>query len=248
MSKKQLSLLAGIMVIAAFNQSYAASIDPYEGFNRPVYRFNDFLDRLILKPVATLYNKIMPKPLNKGVSNMFSNLEMIPTVVNDMLQGNFYQSFSDTWRFGVNSTVGIAGFFDVGSKIGLNYNYEDFGLTLAQWGYKNSNYLVIPFLGASTIRDGIGVPVTYGMTVYPYIKSERLRYSLLGTDIVSRRASALRFQGVMDQAALDRYVFVRDAYLQHRNSKIARNQTLGSPALGKSGLENGQGPDAPILQ
>jgi phospholipid-binding lipoprotein MlaA len=225
MSKKQLSLLAGIMVIAAFNQSYAASIDPYEGFNRPVYRFNDFLDRLILKPVATLYNKIMPKPLNKGVSNMFSNLEMIPTVVNDMLQGNFYQSFSDTWRFGVNSTVGIAGFFDVGS-----------------------NYLVIPFLGASTIRDGIGVPVTYGMTVYPYIKSERLRYSLLGTDIVSRRASALRFQGVMDQAALDRYVFVRDAYLQHRNSKIARNQTLGSPALGKSGLENGQGPDAPILQ
>ncbi len=209
--------------------------DPYEPFNRVMYNFNDFLDKAVLKPIATLYNKIMPKPLSKGIGNMFFNIDTIPTVANDVLQVNFYQAVSDAWRFTLNSTVGIAGFFDVAEDLGLERNTEDLGLTFAQWGWKSSNYLVLPFLGPSTVRDGLAWPVNYELlTIYPYIYPVRARYELYGLGLVSKRAELLRFQNVLEQASLDRYVFIRDAYLQHRAYQIDRNKQLGDPYLDKN--------------
>ena len=212
--------------------------DPYEPFNRVMYNFNDFMDRALLKPVATLYNKVMPIPLRKGISNIFNNLDTIPTVANDVLQTNFYQAVSDSWRFGINSTVGLAGFFDLAEDMGLERNSEDLGLTFAQWGWKNSNYLVLPFLGPSSVRDALAWPINYEfLTIYPYVYPIRDRYILYGFGVVSKRAELLRFQNVMEQASLDRYVFMRDAYLQNRSYKIERNKQLGDPYLTKSALE-----------
>ncbi len=209
--------------------------DPYEDFNRVMYRFNDFLDRAILKPMATFYSKVVPKPLVKGVANFYQNINTIPTVFNDVLQFNFYQATSDAWRLGLNSTVGILGFFDVATELGLEPNTEDFGLTLAQWGYKNSNYLVLPFFGPSTPRDAVGLPVDYYLfSIYPHIYPTRQRYELYGLGIISRRADLLSFQNVMQQAALDKYVFIRDAYMQRRAYLIQRNTELGDPYLEKN--------------
>jgi phospholipid-binding lipoprotein MlaA len=209
--------------------------DPYESFNRVMYHFNDFIDTWILKPVAELYNKITPKPLNKGITNFFNNLDNVPTVANDVLQGNLYQASSDAWRLGLNSSIGVLGLFDVATPMGLEPNVEDFGLTLAQWGYKNSNYLVLPFFGPSTVRDGIGIPINYYfLSVYPYIEPPVDRYRLYALSVVDRRADLLGFEDVMQQAAIDKYTFIRDAYLQRRNYLIQRNTELGNPYLDKN--------------
>ncbi|MDX1901819.1 MAG: VacJ family lipoprotein [Gammaproteobacteria bacterium] len=220
------------MVFAADeDQSSTAPVDPYEKFNRVVFRFNDTLDRLILKPTAILYNKIIPKPIVKGIRNFFFNIDTIPTVVNDVLQLNIYQATRDTWRLGINTTIGLLGFFDFANDMGLAPNSEDFGLTLAHWGYTHSNYLVIPFFGPGTTRDVIGWPIDYYLfSVYPHIKTPQ-RYELYAASVVSWRAGLLRFQDVMQQAAIDRYVFVREAYMQHRAFLIQRNKELGDPYL-----------------
>ena len=209
--------------------------DPYESFNRIMYHFNDFLDNAILKPVATFYNKVMPKPLNKGIKNFFSNIDNVPTVVNDVLQGNLYQGVSDSWRLVINSTIGIVGFFDVAVNMGLEPNTEDFGLTLAQWGYTSSNYLVLPFFGPSTPRDTVGLPVDYYFfSVYPHIRPPSARYGIYGLGVVARRADLLSFENVMEQASIDKYAFLRDAYLQRRAYLIQRNKELGNPYLEKN--------------
>jgi phospholipid-binding lipoprotein MlaA len=212
--------------------------DPYESFNRVVFHFNDFLDRAALKPLGTLYKDIVPKPLSKGISNFFANFYTIPTVINDFLQGNFYQTTSDAWRFTINSTIGILGFFDPATSMGLEPNTEDFGLTLARWGYKNSNYLVLPIFGASTVRDGVfGLPVYYYMTPYAYIEPMEVSYAIYGVDLTSRRADILNYQSVFDQVMLDKYSFLRDAYLQRRAYQIQRNTELGDPYLEKNAVQ-----------
>lgn len=214
--------------------------DPYESFNRAMFSFNDFLDKYLLKPIGQLYNAIVPHPLAKGFTNVFNNIDTIPTVINDVLQGNFYQATSDVWRLGVNTTVGIGGLFDVAQRMGLEPNSEDFGLTLARWGYTDSNYLVLPFLGPGTIRDAIGFPINYyGMTIYPYISSTSIQYGLYGFGIIVRRADLLSYEGVLNQLSFDKYVFTRDAYLQHRNYMIQRNKELGDPYLSSNKLEEG---------
>jgi len=210
----------------------AQKVDPYEKFNRVIFSFNDTLDKYLLKPVAILYNRIVPRPMVKGIRNFFFNIDTIPTVANDLLQANFYQASRDSWRLAINSTVGVLGLFDIADNIGLAPNKEDFGLTLAHWGYENSNYLVLPFLGPSTPRDMLGFPVDYyAFSVYPYINPDASRYELYGLGLISRRADLLSFQGVMQQAAIDRYVFIRDAYMQRRAWLINRNKELGDPYL-----------------
>jgi phospholipid-binding lipoprotein MlaA len=212
-----------------------AQRDPLEKMNRAFFKFNDFFDNYFLKPTSELYSKIMPKPLAKGVSNFFSNIDMVPTVLNDLLMGNFYQATSDTWRFAVNTTIGIGGLFDVASHIGLEPNTEDFGLTLAKWGWTDSAYLVIPFMGPSTIRDGAGSPVNYYvLSVYPYIKPNSAQYGLYALGVVSRRADLIHYQEVLDSVAIDKYIFMRDAYLQRRNYLIQRNKELNNPYLAKA--------------
>lgn len=204
--------------------------DPYEKFNRHIFSFNDALDTYFLVPVSKFYNKVMPKPLNRGIYNAFSNLNNFPTISNDLLQGNFYQATSDSWRFFINSTAGAGGLFDVASNMGLDPNTEDFGLTLARWGYTDSSYLVIPFLGPSTVRDAAGLPVDYFLfSPYNYIQDSRTRYTLYALNIVSKRAQLLQYQNLYNQIALDRYAFIRNAYLQQRSSAIDRNQHLSDP-------------------
>lgn len=195
--------------------------DALANYNRVIFHFNDTLDKAILKPTAELYNKIVPRPLHKGITNIFSNIDNIPTIVNDLLQLKFYYALNDGWRLILNSTIGILGFFDVGSKIGLKPHHEDFGLTLARWGYKHSNYLEVPFFGSGTIRDVIGWPIDYFFfSIYPHINNTVVRYAIYGVGVVDRRSNFLQYQNLLDQVAVDRYAFMRNAYLQHRQYQI----------------------------
>lgn len=191
--------------------------DPFEPYNREVFRFNYHFDKAVLKPVAELYNKIIPKPLNQGIHNFFLNINQLPIIANDILQLRLRQTASDVGRFAINTTVGIGGLFDVASRLQFKLQQNDFGLTLARWGYTNSAYLVIPFFGVMTIRDGIGMPVDYYLfSIYPYINDEDLRDGLYLLSIIDKRAQLLSYQSVMEEAAVDQYVFVRNAYLQRR--------------------------------
>ncbi|MBN1684046.1 MAG: VacJ family lipoprotein [Gammaproteobacteria bacterium] len=197
-------------------------VDPHERFNRDMFRFNEKLDKYILKPVAKTYDTLVPQPLSNGINRAFLNLDNITNIFNDLLQTNFYQATSDSWRFIVNSTVGILGLVDVASKIGLQQNTQDFGLTLAKWGYQKSTYLVLPFFGPRTVRDTLAMPVNYFTTVYPYMKNMRVRNGLYVLDVVNKRVQLLRFEDVYEQMAIDKYVFLRNAYLQRRKYLIGQ--------------------------
>ena len=218
------SLLSSSVVLAQTTKK-----DPYEKFNRAMFTFNEKLDKYILKPVARVYNTVLPKPVNNSINRFFENLDDVPTVLNDVLQTNLYQATSDSWRFVINSTIGIGGLFDVASHIGLPDNSEDFGLTLAKWGYTKSNYLVLPFWGAKTLRDTLAMPINYITTPYFYLKNPKVSYGLYGLSVVNQRAQLLRFEKVYEQMALDRYIFVRNAYLQRRAYLIKRDTELKDP-------------------
>jgi len=194
--------------------------DPYEKINRETYKFNAAFDRTVLKPPAKLYKAALPPKVRLGISNVYDNLQMIPTVANDLLQAEWNYAIKDSWRFAINSTLGVAGVFDVASKFSLPPHSNDLGLTFAKWGDKNSPYLVIPFLGPSTIRDGAGMLFDFTVfTVYPYIRPYQLQYGLIGLRYIDLRAELLDTDRLMQQA-LDPYSFMRDAYLQHRNHLI----------------------------
>lgn len=221
--------------ISLSSTAFAANPDdPLEPLNRFTFQLNEVLDKLILKPAASLYGAVVPKPLAKGIGNFFDNFYTPATIINDLLQGNIYQFASDSWRFAINTTVGVLGFFDVASNIGLEPNSEDVGLTFAYWGYKKSTYLILPIFGPSTIRDAVGLMGYYYMTPYPYINDVATRYEIYGVDITNRRANLLHYQGVLDQAALDKYTFMRNAYMQRRAYQIERNYELGNPYLKKN--------------
>lgn len=204
--------------------------DPHEKFNRAMYKFNDQLDTYLLKPVATIYKKVLPTFVTNRVSDFFVNVSVGSSVVNDLLQGNFYQSTVDAWRFAINSTIGLAGVFDVASEIGLPKNEEDFGLTLARWGYTNSAYLVLPFWGPSTWRDAFAIPVNIYTSYYVYVSDVWLRNSLTVLKFIDIRAQLLDFQKTYEEMVLDPYVLTRSAYMQRRNYQIERNKDkLDSP-------------------
>ena len=202
----------------------ASAKDPYETFNRHAFALNDRLDRAILKPIAKSYQFVMPKVGQKGVHNFYSNLRLIPSFLNDLLQANILQAASDGWRFLINSTIGIGGFLDVATYMDLPAHTNDVGLTFAKWGYENSNYLVIPFWGPSTVRDAIGLIPYYYITVYPYVydyaSNKAWYWGLLAFDIIDMRSQLLDLDTVAKEAAIDPYAFQRNAYLQHRASLI----------------------------
>lgn len=195
--------------------------DPFESFNRVSYQFNTKLDKFLLKPVASVYDQMTPNPVKKGVLNVFANLGEIPTFANDVLQAHPGYAGKDLWRFMINSTIGLGGWFDVATQMSLPRRYNDAGITLARWGIRRSPYLVIPFIGPSTVRDGVGLFVNLRfLTLWPYIQPVDLRNGLFALDIVSLRAALLDSEDIMQQAALDPYVFIRDAYLQKRANLI----------------------------
>ncbi|MBU0455395.1 MAG: VacJ family lipoprotein [Pseudomonadota bacterium] len=206
-----------------------SQLDPYEKFNRVMFSFNEFLDRYFLKPVATIYNKLMPEPLNKGLDNFFDNLNKVPTIFNDVLQGNFYQTTSDSWRLLINTTLGVGGFFDMATRMGLENNSQDFGLTMAKWGYTSSDYLVLPFFGPRTVRDTVALPVNIYTSPYLLIPDVAIRNTTYAVQVIDDRARLLRFENVYEQIAIDKYIFIRTAYLQARQYEIERTKKLNDP-------------------
>jgi phospholipid-binding lipoprotein MlaA len=194
--------------------------DPYEAFNRGMFQFNDDLDKAFVEPLAKGYNAIMPGPLNQGVTNFFDNLRDVDSAVNNLLQLKIGRAFSDLGRVAVNTTVGILGFVDVASNLNIPSYKEDFGQTLGVWGFEPGPYLVLPFFGPSSGRDGVGVVVDWFIDPLYFIDDDGLKWGLRGVRLVDTRADLLNASRVFTQAALDPYSFIRDAYLQRRRSLV----------------------------
>jgi phospholipid-binding lipoprotein MlaA len=195
--------------------------DPFERYNRAMFSFNDSVDKAFVKPVATGYRKVMPQFARTGVTNFFSNLGDVWIGINDMLQGKFGAGASDFGRFAINTTVGIAGLFDVASKAGLQKHNEDFGLTLGHWGMGSGPYVVLPIFGPSDVRDGLSLFVVdwHGDPLW-YVNNIPTRNELIAGRFVEQRANLLGASRLMEEAALDPYAYVRSAYLQHRRSLV----------------------------
>lgn len=198
--------------------------DPYESINRKIYAFNVELDERFLKPTAKIYAKVIPEKARAGINNAYNNVNLLPTVANDILQAKGNAVIKDTWRFLINSTLGVAGIFDPASTFGLPPHSNDLGLTFAQWGDKHSPYIMLPFLGPSTIRDGMGMLFDYTFfTPYPYLPYDSLIYGLMALRYVDLRSQMFDTEKLM-QDAIDKYAFMRDAYLQHRDFLIRGEQ------------------------
>lgn len=202
--------------------------DPYESINRKTHAFNMVFDKYILKPPAVVYKAVIPAAVRASVNNFYNNIYMLPIIANDMLQGEWRYVSDDTGRLFINSTLGIGGLFDVATQYNLPLRNTDLGLTFAKWGDKQSPYIVIPFLGPSTIRDGMGMMFEYALfTPYPYLTSDSVLYGLLGLRYIDIRSQYLEKDSIIDEA-LDKYSFIRDAYLQHRHYLITGEQPVSN--------------------
>lgn len=195
--------------------------DPLERLNRITSTMNDVMDRVVVKPVTKTYVKITPRPVQDSVHNFFQNLEEPIVIFNDLLQGKFKQSGADTGRFLANSTFGVLGLFDVATPMGLQQHDEDLGQTLAVWGVPSGPYLVLPLLGPSTFRDAFGsyVDGRYNPTSIYEVDDVPTRNGMVILYGIDKRAGLLNYEDQI-QAAFDPYVFIRDAYLQHRQFLI----------------------------
>lgn len=194
--------------------------DPWEPMNRSIYNFNDKFDEYLFNPVARGYQAITPSWLDNGISNFFDNLLDIPNSLNNLLQGKPAESLSDLGRFTLNSTIGLFGFIDVATPIGLKHHNEDFGQTLAVWGVPSGNYLVLPILGPSTVRGGVGWVADFVTEPYSYVKDGTTYYELMFTDAIDVRADLLGASRILEQASFDPYTFHRETYFQRRRNLI----------------------------
>lgn len=198
-----------------------ANNDPLEGINRGIYKFNDVADKAVIKPVAGAYKAVLPSPVRSGVNNFFGNLSTFVSVINDLLQFKFDKAAEGAGRFVINSTFGIAGLVDVASMDGIEKRKEDFGQTLGYWGVGSGPYIVLPFLGPSNIRDTAGLVVdSAAFDPIGYIDDPATRNSAIALKFLDRRSQLLPGSDLLDEAALDPYAFMRDAYYQRRQSQI----------------------------
>ncbi|MBU0500164.1 MAG: VacJ family lipoprotein [Gammaproteobacteria bacterium] len=232
----QTILLVGLLAILAgcATNGERDPRDPWEGYNRGMYNFNDKLDRAILKPLAKGYQAITPDPVDRGVTNFFSNLADVNSAVNNILQFKLARASSDVWRVIINSTIGLFGVVDVASKLHLDKYGEDFGQTFGYWGVGPGPYFVWPLLGPSTVRDSVGMVGDWYMDPVNYVDPDALRYGLKGLRIIDKRADLLSASNVLEEAALDPYAFVRDAYLQKREDQV-EDGASDEPAPGEAG-------------
>jgi phospholipid-binding lipoprotein MlaA len=193
--------------------------DPWEAYNRKIHAFNEGFDKAIFRPVAKGYDVIMPDAPQRGVRNFFRNLNYPVTLLNSLLQGKMERAFTSTGRFLMNSSIGLLGFFDVATKAGIPYYDEDFGQTLAVWGWKDSRYLMMPVIGPYTVRDFLGRGFYGYFHPVSYMIREHNNYWPLVVDLISLRAELLPLQADIDAAA-DPYALVRDVWLQNREFNI----------------------------
>lgn len=198
-------------------ESVSNPADPWEGFNRAMFSFNDHLDRYALKPVAKGYDYVMPDLAQQGVSNFFGNLGDVGNFLNDLMQLKFKHAAQDFGRVAFNSTIGLAGILDVATPMGLPKHNEDFGQTLGYWGVPSGPYLVLPFFGPSTVRDGVSKIPDAAMDPVVYEDNVKVRNSAMALRIVDKRANLLKKEEIVTG---DRYIFIRDSYLQQREYDV----------------------------
>jgi phospholipid-binding lipoprotein MlaA len=209
--------------------------DPLEPLNRAVYQFNDGFDKVLAKPAAEAYRFILPNFMRTGVSNFFSNINDVIVLLNSLLQGKLNQAGIDLARLMVNTTVGVLGLFDVATELDLEKHNEDFGQTLGVWGVANGPYLMIPLLGPSDFRDAVGLVAEYYTDPEFYLFTHSPEnWIVFGTRVVNLRANLLDSERIFDVAAMDKYAFLRDAYLQRRRSLIYDGNPPSSGAPGES--------------
>lgn len=194
--------------------------DPLEGFNRTMFSFNDTVDKVALKPAAQAYDAVVPNPVQHGVGNFFGNIGDLWSSINQLLQGRVEQGVSTFMRVAINTTFGLGGVLDVATEARLPREKSDFGQTLGKWGVGSGPYVVLPFFGPSTVRDTAGMPVDLYGDLWTYKRPTRWRNVGGVVRIVDRRAQLLDASTLLEDAALDKYDFVRDAYLQRRQSQI----------------------------
>ena len=215
--------IAALLLAAAFLAGCATTAenrDPWESMNRKTHAFNEGLDEAVLKPVAKGYVKVVPAFAREGVANFFDNIEDFTTSLNQFLQGKPAEGASDMGRFAVNTVFGVFGLWDIATPLGLEKHYEDFGQTLGVWGVQSGPYLVLPLMGPSTARDAPAKVIDPSWFYQGYIQPESVYWGLWALDKIKVRAGLLQAESTLDAAALDKYTFLRDAWLQRRRSQI----------------------------
>ena len=196
--------------------------DPFEDLNRDIFIFNEKLDEKLLKPAALTYRKVTPQFARTGVTNFFNNLEEIDTTINQVLQGEIKHAFNDAGRFVINSTIGLFGLIDVASKMGLEKHEEDFGQTLGVWGFDSGPYIMIPFLGPSNPRDLLSRPISSFLSGTFAMEDNDVKITLVGIDALETRERLLDAETLIIG---DKYIFVKDAYIQSREYEINNGST-----------------------
>ena len=219
--------VACLLGTAACAQGQQA-IDPFEPINRQVYAFNGVADRILLRPAAVGYQRIFPGFIRSGIANFFDNARYPLVFINQFLQGKVALGFQDTARFLVNSSIGIAGFLDVAAKLGLAEHNEDFGQTLGVWGVGTGPYVVVPFWGPVTFRDGLGDVADFYAELPTYIDHVPTRNTVTAVSFVVRRERLLAAERILSG---DKYLFIRDAYLQQRQFLVTDGEDLSDPFL-----------------
>ena len=217
---RSLIALAALLLAAGCATTGNDPRDPWEGMNRKTFEFNDAADRAVLKPIAEGYVNVVPGFVRTGINNFYENITDIGTGLNNILQGKPGDGVSDLGRVAVNTVIGFFGLWDVATPMGLEKHNEDFGQTLGVWGVPSGPYFVIPFLGPSTARDAPARAVDPSWYLSKAIDNNSIYWSVWGLDQVRTRANLVKAESVLDQAALDRYTFVRDAWLQRRRSQV----------------------------
>lgn len=195
--------------------------DPYEPYNRAIFRFNDTADRYVMQPVARTYQKVTPKPVRSATTNFFNNLRDIVSFGSNLLRGNIKSAGSDFMRVAVNTTFGLGGLIDMAGYAEMPNNKNNLGDTFATWGWKNSNYLVMPLTGPTTVRDGLGNVIVDVYSVEKFMLPEKaVRYPLSGLRAVSKRESLLQLTDSLEEMRGDRYAYTRDLFMSLRNKQV----------------------------
>ncbi len=212
--------------------------DPYEHFNRNVYSFNEGVDKAVLKPAAKGYVAVVPKIARRGVTNFFNNLGVLVTTFNDALQLKGTKVPVDFARFTTNLVFGLGGLIDVASELKIENRNEDFGQTMGYWGLRSGPYLVLPFFGPSSVRDGSGIVVDFVVSPFVYVNDDEpaIRWGLFALDLIDTRANLLQAETFLDQASIDRYSFLRDSYLQRREYLVHDGNPPQSGGSGQKSL------------
>lgn len=219
--KIALLMLAIVSLPLTGCKSLDTNPDPFEPMNRKIFAFNKTADNIVLKPVAKGYAAVVPKFARRGLDNFFNNASDTSVIINDFLQLQFPKFARDVGRMAVNTTLGMGGFIDVGTSIGWERVPLTFGDTLTRYGMRRSPYLVLPFLGPSTIRDAAGIFVDFYLTPWGYIEPEELRIGLLALYAVNARSTYLDMEKLMKVAAFDEYILMREVFFQQREARLS---------------------------